>query len=259
MNTNNSPLTIGSRLLDLQLQTMLQLSSIQSRALQRMADATAELTRATLSKSDCASVQQAREGYGSAVADTWKALVEDSVKISVEQLNRSWDTLSSAPAPTTVPPGAKAEAVPTKPDATPAKAQTVSAKPRGSAGTSARPKAKRRKPAPRRKSSAAPSFKVLEDDQGARFQLIAADGEAVLTSRSYSSSRSARQGIAAIVKNASQATRYERSTSDNGERFFEIRAGNNRVLWRSGPYSKPAELEKDIDRLIRTVTAAPSP
>lgn len=100
-------------------------------------------------------------------------------------------------------------------------------------------------------------FEILDDGNGvARFRLVTADGEAILTSREYPDAKSARSGMQSFVKNAVRPERYRRQTDTTGDSFFEVRAGNNRVLWSSAPYDNAKALEADLERLLSTARAA---
>lgn len=107
------------------------------------------------------------------------------------------------------------------------------------------------------KARSCASFEVFEDGDGhSRFKLVGADGRAMLTSHGFSDERSARRGVITLQKNAVLDERYERKLDDDGARYFELKAGNNRVLWTSASYPDEEALEGEIQRFVATALDA---
>lgn len=101
------------------------------------------------------------------------------------------------------------------------------------------------------------SFEVFEDRDGtSRFKLVGPDGKPILTSHSYADERSARRGVMTLRKNAMLDERYERKVDVRGDPFFELKAGNNHVLWTSEPYRDAASLEREIACLVQAAIDA---
>lgn len=69
------------------------------------------------------------------------------------------------------------------------------------------------------------------------FVLKASNGEPILSSETYVTKRSAKNGIASVQANCSNLDRYEKKESKNGKAFFNLRAGNNQVIGTSELYS----------------------
>lgn len=69
------------------------------------------------------------------------------------------------------------------------------------------------------------------------FVLKASNGEPILSSETYMTKRSAKNGIASVQANCSNMDRYEKKESKNGKAFFNLRAGNNQVIGTSELYS----------------------
>jgi hypothetical protein len=59
-----------------------------------------------------------------------------------------------------------------------------------------------------------------------------------------------------FMKNAVQDDRYTRRTDSLDAHVFELKAGNNRVIWTSAPFDTEEEMEADLARLISTVREA---
>jgi uncharacterized protein YegP (UPF0339 family) len=101
------------------------------------------------------------------------------------------------------------------------------------------------------------TFEVFANGDGThRFRMVAGGGQEILTSRDYRDANSARNGLKTFLNNAVLDERYERRTDSAGAGFFELRAGNNRVLWTSAPFETAEALESALQRLITTARQA---
>ena len=78
------------------------------------------------------------------------------------------------------------------------------------------------------------------------FNLKAGNGQIILTSELYESKKGAEDGISSVKKNAADEARYERKTSNKGEPFFVLKAGNGQVIGTSEMYSSPSGMENGI-------------
>lgn len=68
------------------------------------------------------------------------------------------------------------------------------------------------------------------------FNLKAGNGQVILTSEIYESKKACENGIESIKKNAGLEERYDRRTSDAGDPYFILKAGNNQEIGRSETY-----------------------
>lgn len=68
------------------------------------------------------------------------------------------------------------------------------------------------------------------------FNLKAGNGETILSSEGYTRRTSCKNGIASVMKNAGEASRYETLTSKSGKPYFVLRAANKQVIGRSELY-----------------------
>jgi uncharacterized protein len=84
------------------------------------------------------------------------------------------------------------------------------------------------------------------------FNLMASNGEVVLTSEMYKAKPSAKNGIASVMKNAPDAKRFEGKTSKNGKFYFVLKAANSQVIGNSEMY----ESEKSATAGRASVTKA---
>lgn len=100
-----------------------------------------------------------------------------------------------------------------------------------------------------------PAFALCEDQAGThRFRLISGDGSELLISKAYKSQKSARNGIAAVRKNAGNDARYERFETDSGMPMFNLKGGNHQVIATSRPYPSAADMENAVE-MVKTDSA----
>lgn len=83
------------------------------------------------------------------------------------------------------------------------------------------------------------------------FNLLADNGQIVLTSEMYESKASAQNGIESVKKNAPDDGRYARLSAKDGSPYFTLKAGNGQVIGQSQMYSG----EKARDDGIASVKA----
>ncbi len=69
------------------------------------------------------------------------------------------------------------------------------------------------------------------------FNLLAANGQVVLTSEMYESKASALNGIESVRKNGPDDARYARLSAKDGSPYFTLKAGNGQVIGQSQMYS----------------------
>ncbi len=86
------------------------------------------------------------------------------------------------------------------------------------------------------------------------FNLLATNGQIILSSEMYEAKSGAQNGIASVQKNAADDGRYERLTGKDGSPYFTLKAGNGQVIGQSQMYAS----EKSRDAGIESVkTNAP--
>ena len=69
------------------------------------------------------------------------------------------------------------------------------------------------------------------------FNLVAANGQVVLTSETYESKASALAGIESVRKYGPDDARYGRLSAKDGSPYFTLKAGNGQVIGQSQMYS----------------------
>jgi uncharacterized protein YegP (UPF0339 family) len=95
--------------------------------------------------------------------------------------------------------------------------------------------------------SMAGNFEVkLGADGRYMFNLVAGNGQVILTSQMYASRASAVKGIESVRNNARDEGRFERRTSEGGKPYFVLIATNGEIIGTSERYSDEGAMEKGI-------------
>lgn len=89
------------------------------------------------------------------------------------------------------------------------------------------------------------------------FNLIAGNGEKILTSESYKQKASALNGIESVKKNAGNEARYENRVATNGQFYFVLKAGNHEIIGRSEMYKTEAGRDNGIESVKKNAADAP--
>jgi uncharacterized protein len=88
------------------------------------------------------------------------------------------------------------------------------------------------------------------------FNLLASNGQIILTSQRYQAKASAQAGIESIRKHAADDAYFERKTSAANQPYFVLKAANGRVIGQSEMYSSTAAMEKGIASVKANAPAA---
>jgi len=78
------------------------------------------------------------------------------------------------------------------------------------------------------------------------FNLLATNGEVILTSQMYASKATTKKGIASVQANASQAGQFEEKSNKAGKHYFVLKAKNHQVIGTGEAYSGAAAMKKGI-------------
>jgi uncharacterized protein len=83
------------------------------------------------------------------------------------------------------------------------------------------------------------------------FNLIATNGQVILTSLMYPSLTDCTNGIAAARESCTDDNMFERKTSADNKNFFSLRSPNGQIIGKSEMYESPASMEKGIASVKR--------
>ena len=79
------------------------------------------------------------------------------------------------------------------------------------------------------------------------FNLLAGNGQIILSSEMYESKASALNGIASVQKNSGDDLRYGRLVGKDGSPYFTLKAGNGQVIGQSQMYSGEKARDNGIE------------
>lgn len=79
------------------------------------------------------------------------------------------------------------------------------------------------------------------------FNLLATNGQIILSSEMYEAKASAVNGIESVKKNAVDDARYERLLGKDGSPYFTLKATNGQVIGQSQMYSSEKARDNGID------------
>lgn len=103
----------------------------------------------------------------------------------------------------------------------------------------------------------AASFKIQKSANGKFwFNLVAGNGEVILTSQMYAAYASAENGADSVKVNAPDISRYERKSSENGKPYFVLKAANGQVIGNSQMYSSEASRDNGIASVMKAAPEA---
>ncbi|UCE31078.1 MAG: YegP family protein [Burkholderiales bacterium] len=83
------------------------------------------------------------------------------------------------------------------------------------------------------------------------FVLKASNGEVILSSQTYASLDSARNGVESVRRFGVDDARFERANSSRGEPFFRLKANNGQTIGSSEMYSSQSACDNGIDSVRR--------
>ncbi len=100
-------------------------------------------------------------------------------------------------------------------------------------------------------------FVIKKGKDGQRyFNLKASNGEAILSSEGYAGLTGCKKGIASVMKNGTDKSKFEKKTAKNGKFFFTLLAVNKKVIGKSEMYESEKARDTGIASVMRNVTGA---
>ena len=78
------------------------------------------------------------------------------------------------------------------------------------------------------------------------FNLLATNGEVILTSQMYASKATAKIGIASVKKNAAEKDQFTTQKNKAGKEYFVLKAKNHAVIGTSQGYSSAKAMKGGI-------------
>ena len=88
------------------------------------------------------------------------------------------------------------------------------------------------------------------------FNLLASNGQVILTSEMYESRASALNGIESVRKNAPDDGRFGRLSAKDGSPYFTLKAGNGQVIGQSQMYADAGGRDNGIRSVMENAPGA---
>lgn len=89
-----------------------------------------------------------------------------------------------------------------------------------------------------------------------QFNLLAGNGQVILTSEGYSSKPSCMNGVKSVMKNAADVKRFDPKVAKNGKVYFTLKAGNGQVIGKSEMYESQASCDNGIASVKKNAPGA---
>jgi uncharacterized protein YegP (UPF0339 family) len=101
-------------------------------------------------------------------------------------------------------------------------------------------------------------FELISKKDKFRFNLKAGNGQVILSSETYNTKASARNGIESVKKNSKGDDRFERRAAKDGSPYFVLLAKNNEIIGKSQMYASKSNMENGIDSVQKNAGGAPT-
>lgn len=88
------------------------------------------------------------------------------------------------------------------------------------------------------------------------FNLLASNGQVILSSEMYEAKASAVNGIESVKKNGGDAARYDKLSAKDGSPYFTLKAGNGQVIGQSQMYASEATRDAGIQSCVNHAPGA---
>ena len=98
-------------------------------------------------------------------------------------------------------------------------------------------------------------FEIYTEKSGKfRFRLKAKNGEIICSSQGYTSKSSCKKGAFSLILNAKKIKSFRVFKNRAGKSFFNVVAGNNKVIATSQAYKTENSLKKGIESVRKNAT-----
>jgi len=88
------------------------------------------------------------------------------------------------------------------------------------------------------------------------FNLVAGNGQVILSSEMYEARAGALNGIESVKKNGGDEARYDKLTGKDGSPYFVLKATNGQVIGQSQMYSSEAARNNGIQSCVNHAPGA---
>ena len=88
------------------------------------------------------------------------------------------------------------------------------------------------------------------------FNLVATNGQIILSSEMYESRAKALSGIESVKKNAVREGGFERLLSEKGQPYFVVKSPNGQVVGKSQMYASPSTCARGVASVTKNAPVA---
>ena len=88
------------------------------------------------------------------------------------------------------------------------------------------------------------------------FQLIAKNGERLLSSEGYTSTTGAKNGVTSVKNNGTTKSRFHVIANEAGEYYFNLVAGNGQIIGTSETYASKSNADKGVTAVMNALSGA---
>ena len=100
-------------------------------------------------------------------------------------------------------------------------------------------------------------FKVTVRKNGEfQFNLLATNGQVILSSEGYTTKTACMNGIESVKKNAPEEKRFEKLVAKNGKPYFTLKASNGQVIGQSQMYASEKSRDAGIVSVMKNAPEA---
>ena len=97
---------------------------------------------------------------------------------------------------------------------------------------------------------------TVRKDGEFQFNLMATNGQVILTSQGYASKASCLNGIESVKKNAQNEGQFDKKVAKNGKPYFNLMATNGQVIGASQMYANERNMLAGIASVMKNAPEA---
>lgn len=90
-----------------------------------------------------------------------------------------------------------------------------------------------------------------------QFNLLATNGQVILTSEGYTTKAACMNGIESVKKNSADDAKFEKLVAKDGRPYFHLKAGNGQVIGSSQMYAAEKTMLAGIESVKKNAPEAP--
>ncbi len=89
-----------------------------------------------------------------------------------------------------------------------------------------------------------------------QFNLVANNGQNILSSEGYTTKANCENGIASVRKNSQDENKFDSKTSSNGKFYFNLKATNGQIIGTSEMYESQSGRNNGIESVMNNAASA---